>query len=203
MKREDIEKLLKDGGIAEDKLKELVDKVMDANGADIEAEKAKTTAKAGELEKANETITGLQETIKKAGAEDIEGLKKSAKDWEDKYNTDIAAEQKKAGDVVKRYGLKEALKAKGVKDPDYLIYKHGDLEKFSFNGDGKVIGLDDVLAGYKESMPDQFSGGDDGSEDKSRVKASGDDHGSGGSGISDALLAGLREGAGLPGNKEE
>lgn len=203
MKREDIEKLLKENGIADDKLKAAVDKVMDINGVDIEAEKARTTAKAGELVKANETITGLKDTIAKAGAEDIEGLKNSAKEWEDKYNADIAAEQKKASDLVKQYGLKDALKSKGVKDPEYLIFKHGGIEKFSFSDEGNPVGLDDVLTSYKDSLPDQFSDPEKPSEE-GKVRSSGGEHiKSGVQNDLDSLLAGVRQGAGLPEKKEE
>ena len=76
MKTEYIEKLLKEAGIDEDKIKTVVDGVMAENGKDIEAEKAKTTAKDGELQKANETITELQTTIKKYDGKDPENSKR-------------------------------------------------------------------------------------------------------------------------------
>lgn len=74
IKREDIEKRLMGRRIAIDKLKELGDKEMDANGVEIKVEKEKTAAKAKELEKVDDPITGLEVKIKKALAEDIEGL---------------------------------------------------------------------------------------------------------------------------------
>ena len=156
MKREQIEELLKGAGVAEDKLKSVLDTVMDENGKDIEVEKTKATAKDGELTKANETIRGLQDDIKKFDGVDVEKLKQNAKDWETKYNTDITAEQTKAKNLERAYTLKEALRGAGVTDPDYIIYKHGGVEKFAFNDEGKLIGLDETIKPYKESNPSLF-----------------------------------------------
>ena len=145
MKTEYIEKLLKEAGIDEDKIKTVVDGVMAENGKDIEAEKAKTTAKDGELQKANETITELQTTIKKYDGKDPEKLQKDFEDLQKKYDDDIAAEKKKLADVTKTVALKEALTQSCVLDAEYLIFKHGGLEKFAFTDEGKPIGLDDTL----------------------------------------------------------
>lgn len=161
MKREDIEKLLKDNGVVDDKIKVVVDMVMAENGKDIETEKAKTIAKDGELAKANETITGLQTDIKKFDGVDVEGLKTKASDWETRYATDLASARAESEKLKKEYTLKEALKSSGVTDADYIIYKHGGVEKFSFGGDGKVIGLDDTLKPYKVSAPEFFKSKED------------------------------------------
>lgn len=156
MKREDIEKILKNVGIAEDKIKTTVDSIMAENGKDIEAEKTKTSAEIEKLNKANETIKGLQSGIKKFDGVDVEGLKKSAKDWEDKYKTDIATEQAKSKKLEQTYKLKEALAEVGATDPDYVIFKHGGVEKFTFNDDNRIIGLDDTIKAFKETNPTQF-----------------------------------------------
>lgn len=149
MKREFLEGLSLD--------KEVVDKIMAENGKDIETEKAKTTAKETELTKANETIAGLQADIKRFDGVDVEKLKQAATEWETKYNNDIKTERDKTEKLAKEYTLKEALKGMGVSDPDYLIYKHGGLEKFAFDGDGKAVGLSETIAPYKESSPNLFA----------------------------------------------
>ena len=113
MKRE----FLKDLGLADD----VIEKIMAENGKDIEAEKAKTTAKIGELEKANQTIKDLQDTIKKYDGKDPAKLEADLAALQQKYNNDIAAERTKADKLQKEYHLKDALKAAGVVDPDYLI----------------------------------------------------------------------------------
>ncbi|MFV0517243.1 MAG: phage scaffolding protein [Aminipila sp.] len=193
MKREQIETLLKEAGVGEDKLKTTLDAVMDENGKDIEAEKAKTTAKDGELVKANDTIKGLQDDIKKFDGVDVEKLKQSAQDWETKYNTDITAEQTKAKNLERTYSLKEALRSAGVLDPDYIIFKHGGTEKFAFNDEGKLIGLDETIKPYKESNPSLFKQEDDGNGGSSFRADSGGSHGNGGNHEPTTLKAALAD----------
>ena len=48
------------------------------------------------------------------------------------------------------YALKEQLAKEGVLDPDYLIYKAGGIEKFTFDDSGKPTGLTEALKPYKE-----------------------------------------------------
>lgn len=137
--------------------KDVIDKIMAENGRDVEAEKAKTAAKAGELSTANQTIKDLKDSVSKFDGVDVTKLKEDVANWETKYNTDIAAERAKADNLQKEYGLKDALKASGVVDPEYLIFKHGGVEKFAFGADGKPIGLDDITKPYKESSPHLFA----------------------------------------------
>lgn len=136
---------------------ENIDKIMAENGKDIAAEQAKTTAKTGELATANQTIKDLQETVKKFDGVDVGKLKQDLTDLQTKYDTDTAAERMKADNLQKEYGLKDALKASGVSDPEYLIFKHGGVEKFAFGTDGKPIGLDDITKPYRESSPHLFT----------------------------------------------
>ena len=41
-------------------------------------------------------------------------------------------------------------------DADYVIYKQGGLDKFSFDKDGNPTGVDDLLKPMKESSPHLF-----------------------------------------------
>ncbi len=50
----------------------------------------------------------------------------------------------------KTHDLKEKLSKSGVLDPDYMIYKHGGVDKFTFDKEGKAIGVDDTIKSYKE-----------------------------------------------------
>lgn len=135
---------------------ELIEKIMAEHGKTVQAEQAKATTKDAELKAANETITGLQATIKKFDGVDVDKLQQDAKDWEKKYNADLAAEKLKTENLKKEYALKSVLKEKGVTDPDYLIYRHGGVDKFAFDGDGKPVGVDDTIKTYKESSPNLF-----------------------------------------------
>ena len=177
MKRETIEALLKEAGVAEDKMKTAVDGIMAENGKDVEAEQAKTTAETAKLTTANNTIKELQEAAKKFDGKDPDKLKADLDNLQKKYNDDIAAEQKKASDVRKEFRLKESLREVGVVDPEYLIYKHGGVDKFAFSDD-EPIGVDDILKPYKEKSPHLFT-----AEEKTggtQKKDSGGKHGGGG-----------------------
>ncbi len=136
--------------------KEVIDKIMAENGKDIESEKAKATSKESELNTANQTIKDLQDTIKKYDGKDPVKLQNDLQELQTKYDSDVATERKKAENLQKEYALKDGLKAAGVIDPDYLIYKHGGIEKFAFTTDGKPAGIEEVTKLYKESNPNIF-----------------------------------------------
>ena len=177
MKRETIEATLKEAGVAEDKMKTAVDCIMAENGKDIEAEQAKTTAETAKLTTANNTIKELQEAAKKFDGKDPDKLKADLEALQTKYNNDIAAEQKKASDVRKEFRLKESLREAGVVDPEYLIYKHGGVDKFAFSDDAP-IGVDDILKPYKEKSPHLFK--EEEEKGGTQKKDSGGKHGGGG-----------------------
>lgn len=179
MNREDIEKLLKETGVAEDKMKVVLDDILAENGKDIEAEKARTTAKDGELTKANGTIKDLQATVKKFDGVDIDKLKKDATDLQTKYDEDIKVEQKKTSDLKKTFALKETLRDQGALDPDYIVYKQGGIEKFAFDDEGKPIGIVDIIKPIQESSPALFKAKDDVSNEGKSGFSSGGSHGGG------------------------
>lgn len=106
--------------------------------------------KVKELSTANNTIETLKENNK-----DNETLQQTIKTHE----TTISTLQKENSDMKKTYALKEAIEKTGCTDADYLIYKHGGLEKFTFDNEGKPIGVEDVVKGYKEDNPMLFPTG--------------------------------------------
>ncbi len=101
-----------------------------------------------QLKEANDTIKDL-----KKNNSDNEELQKKIKEHEDTIKT---LETNAANDR-KEYGLKNKLKDLGVTDVDYLIYKHGGIDKFNYDKDGNVIGLEDTIKPYQESIPHIFS----------------------------------------------
>ena len=103
--------------------------------------------KVKELSTASETIKDL----KKNNADNAE-LQQKVKD----YEVETARLKTEADNTRKEYALKDKLKEAGVTDADYIIYKQGGLDKFTFDKDGKVIGLDDVLKPMRESSPHLF-----------------------------------------------
>lgn len=103
--------------------------------------------KVKELNTANDTIKDL----KKNNADNAD-LQKKVED----YETEVANLKTAAANTKKEYALKDKLREAGATDADYIIYKQGGLDKFTFNKDGEVIGLDDVLKPMKESSPHLF-----------------------------------------------
>ncbi|MFV0344309.1 MAG: phage scaffolding protein [Anaerocolumna sp.] len=91
------------------------------------------------------TANGTIKDLKKDNG-DNETLQGTIKEHE----KTIAKLQLESANTAKTYALKEHLSKAGVLDPDYLIYKQGGLEKFSFDKEGKPIGVDDVVKLYKE-----------------------------------------------------
>lgn len=157
--------------------KSVIDKIMDENGRDIEAEKNNTEAVKGQLDVANNSIKDLKSDLKKFEGADIDGLKTKITEWETKYNTDIETERSKATNIKREFALKTALKNAGVKDPDYVMFKQGGVEKFSFSDKDEVIGLEEILKPVKDSNPDWFNsnsanGGSSDSENNGRISVS-------------------------------
>lgn len=97
--------------------------------------------KVSELKTANDTISALK---KENG--DNEELQKKIGD----YETEIENLKKSADNAAKTYALKEQLSKNGVLDPDYLIYKAGGIEKFTFDKDGNPVGVEEAVKPYKE-----------------------------------------------------
>lgn len=109
--------------------------------------KSEFNDKVKELNTANQTITDL-----KKASEGNEDLQKKITD----YETEITNLKTVATNTQKEYALKDKLKEVGVLEPDYIIYKLGGLDKFTFDKDNKPIGVDDVLKPMKEASPHLF-----------------------------------------------
>lgn len=103
--------------------------------------------KVKELNTANDTIKDLKKN--NADNEDLQNKVKN-------YETEITNLKTAAENSKKEYALKDKLKEAGAMDADYIIYKQGGLDKFTFDKDGKVIGLDDVLKPMREASPHLF-----------------------------------------------
>ncbi|MCI8371275.1 MAG: hypothetical protein HFI75_02575 [Lachnospiraceae bacterium] len=103
--------------------------------------KSDFNTKAAELKAANDAVAEL----KKSNG-DNEALQKKIGEYEEKVKT-LTAE---AENTKKSYALKEQLAKAGITDPDYLIYKHGGIEKFTFDKENQPVGVTDLLKTYKE-----------------------------------------------------
>ena len=87
--------------------KEIIDAILAENGRDIEAAKkpfADYDTVKSQLDEAQKTIKGFQDS----GA-DIEAVRKSAKDWEDKYNAAVSESNQKIADMAFDHALEAAI----------------------------------------------------------------------------------------------
>ena len=146
-----------------------------------------------ELNTANETIKGLKETVAKFDGVDLDGLKKSVTDWENKYNTDIAAVKL---DSAVNMALVEA-KAKNPK----LARAALDMSVIKLDGD-KLLGLTEQLDTLKQSdayLFEEEKKADDTKQGGAFVFSTGGNHEGGGN--ADLFTNALLKGAGLDGSK--
>ena len=142
MKRETIETLLKENGVAEDKLKGLVDNIMTENGNDIEKYKTKVGNLEKQLESANETLEKFKDV-------DIDGLQGEVQKYKD-----AAAEAKENGkaELEKlQFGhiLENALRTAGAKNSK-TVEALLDREGLKLNGES-IVGLDEQIKSIKEN----------------------------------------------------
>lgn len=101
-----------------------------------------------EKENLEEQVETLNETIKtlKKDNQGNEELQKTITTLQE----DLKRQQNENVNTVKTYALKESLAKTGVLDPDYLIYKAGGIEKFTFDKDNHPVGVEDAIKPYKE-----------------------------------------------------
>lgn len=142
--------------------KETVDKIMAENGADLEREKAKTTAAKADLADAQGKLSAAQtelESLKKAGG-DIGKLQQQITDLQAKYDTDTKALQgqlddRDYSDAITGFIAEKGLKfsSKSAERAFIAAFKEKKLER----KDGAFVGADDFLKAQKEADPDAFA----------------------------------------------
>jgi len=135
--------------------KEIIDAIMAENGRDIEEAKKPFA----DYETIKGQLTTAQETIKGFENQDIEGVRKSAKEWEDKYNQAIADHKRQMDDLAFDGVLTEAIQAangRNVKAIRALL--DVDALKASKNQAGDIKA---ALEGLQKAQDSGFLFGDD------------------------------------------
>lgn len=122
--------------------KEAIDKVMELHKVDAEQYKIDLKAKETELATKATKITELTETVTKFDGVDVDKLQKDVKDWENKYNDDLASTKK---DSAIRLAITKS-KARSEKALMALL----DTDIIKVNADGSVIGLNEQLENIKK-----------------------------------------------------
>lgn len=99
----------------------------------------------GNLEEQIKTLNGTIKTLKEDN-KDNETLQTTITNLQ----AELTKQQKANAEISKTYALKEQLAKAGVLDADYLIYKHGGIDKFTFDKENNPIGVEDTIKPYKE-----------------------------------------------------
>lgn len=142
--------------------KETVDKIMAENGADLEREKAKTTAAKADLADAQGKLSTAQtelEGLKKANG-DIASVQQQLTDLQAKYDKDTGdlkgqLADRDYSDAITRAISDKALKfsSKSAERAFTAALKEKKLEL----KDGELTGLDDFIKAQKDADPDAFA----------------------------------------------
>lgn len=142
--------------------KETVDKIMTENGADLEREKAKTTAAKADLADAQGKLTAAQaelDGLKKANG-DIAALQQQFTDLQAKYDTDTKALQCQIDDREYLDGITDFIAKKGLRFSSksaerafIAAFKEKKLDR----KDGTFVGADDFLKAQQEADPEAFA----------------------------------------------
>lgn len=117
--------------------------------------KEKYDAKVTELSGIRQQLTDANAAIQSYKDMDIDGIKKSAADWETKYNTDTAALNTRIETLQKESAAKEFLSGKGFKSQLAKKAALSGMMELEFR-DGKFAGADDYLKRLKEEDPESF-----------------------------------------------
>lgn len=126
-------KQLTDLGLTEEQAKQ----AFELHNAELTAEQGKVTDLTAQLEAAQKNIGDLTEQVKKFDGEDIDGLKQAAKDWETKYNADVAA-------LKIDKALELALVGAKARDVE-IVKSQLDRDTLKLGEDGKLTGLTEQL----------------------------------------------------------
>lgn len=159
MKRSFLEGLFKDLEVEDSVKKTIIDNIMDENGNDVNAEKAKTETAKNEVKVKEGVIESLNTKIKELGDIDVEQIKK------EQFDLGKAEGSKEVEDFKKTNALKGSIK--GAKDFDLVCSKlDKDKIKYEKNDKGEytVSGVDEQIKDIKEKYSFLFEDDDEGGE---------------------------------------
>lgn len=103
-----------------------------------------------QLENANVTINSYKEM-------DIDGIQRSVKEWETKYNEDTQALQSQMLTQQKQFAAEKYLDSQKIKSP---LSRKAIMQEFLAQDmefkDGTFVGADEYMKGIREKYPDEF-----------------------------------------------
>lgn len=152
MKRDQLKKLGLDD--------EVIDKVMDLNGKDIQKYKAENeqlteenTAFKDQIKNRDKDLKKLQDQVK-----DNDDLSKQVKEWQDKYKTDTKELNDQIAKVKLNSAVDQVLTTNKVRN-NKAIKALLNNDEIKFDESGKLTGLDDQIKSLRKSDPYLFDEG--------------------------------------------
>lgn len=124
---------------------EIIDKIMDENGKDVEAVKNKYADYDNikvQLKEANKQIENFKNM-------DIDKIKQAADDWKSKFDKSEQEHQRQLEELIKETAIKTAIADK-AQDID-IVAKLFDTDKITVDETGRVSGVDEQLTAMQES----------------------------------------------------
>ncbi|MBD5504601.1 MAG: hypothetical protein HDR09_12965 [Lachnospiraceae bacterium] len=164
----------------EEKLNEInakiTDKVKHVRFTDLSegnyVSKEKFDTKVTELKGVQQQLTDANNEIQSYKDMDIEGVKKSAQEWEEKYNTDTQALKDQIAQQERSHQTDRYLDTVGIKPGAMyreFVKKAFEAKEFKMDGD-KFLGADDFIASlktnpdYKDAFVQEGTPGGDGTD---------------------------------------
>lgn len=115
----------------------------------------KYTEKETELAGIRQQLTEANKQIKSYKDMDIEGIRKSAADWEEKYRTDTTALQGKITGLQKEAAAKDYLSGKKIRGKLAQRAAFAGMMNLEYK-DGQFVGADEYMKKLQEEDPDSF-----------------------------------------------
>ena len=151
-----LQEILKSQGLSDEQIKSVVgemkqNKIFTSGEENLDIRynklKGEHDSKIEELTKANQLIDELKKSNK--GNEDLQSKISE-------YETTIADLNAKLEETQIQSAVKVALLESKALDIDYLTFKLKGKEELKLDKDGKIKGIDDMIAGLKTQFPNQF-----------------------------------------------
>ncbi len=151
-----LQEILKSQGLSDEQIKSVVgemkqNKIFTSGEENLDIRynklKGEHDSKIEELTKANQLIDELKKSNK--GNEDLQSKI-------NEYESTIANLNAKLEETQIQSAVKVALLENKAMDIDYLTFKLKEKGELKLDKDGKIKGIDDMIAGLKTQFPNQF-----------------------------------------------
>lgn len=153
MKRE----FLKELGIED----EVIDKIMDENGKDIEGLKSQVGTLAADRDGLKEQLAAANEQIEGFKELDVDGIKAKADEWKQKAEQAERELDERIAGIQFDHALEKQLAGAKARDAG-IIMGLLDREGLKLTDDGKILGLEEQLSKIKEEKGFLFEPEDEG-----------------------------------------